>query len=145
MKLHKKTPARENFEVEKVEHENSNLIHLTSSDSNQSGSNQVDSNHSGYNNVAAHQDESNHVRFDTDDSNNIKQIYDTDFHFIRDVLSWVVVHLIRENETLLMVQNYPTTLHYLPGDTCKDFHQQLSSHLWKIIHHSTTHIVQYQM
>ena len=63
--------SEEYFEVEKVEHKNSNLIHLTYNDSNKSGSNQVGWNQSGSNHVAAHYADLNHVIFDSADSTNI--------------------------------------------------------------------------
>ena len=47
------------FEVEKVEHDNYNSIHLNYSNFNESGSNKINSNHAGS------QADSNHVIFDT--------------------------------------------------------------------------------
>ena len=75
------------FLVEKVEHENLNSIHFTYSESKHSGSNQVNLIYAGSNHVYAHQAELNNFRFDPADLTNIKQIYDSDYDFLRDVLS----------------------------------------------------------
>ena len=43
-----------------------------------------------------------------------------------------------------MVKIFPTALHSIPGEAWQDFHQQVASHLCKLIRHSKTHLVHYQ-
>ena len=61
---------------------------MTYSNLNKYGSNQVKLNHAGSNNVATHQTDLNNDRFDPANLTNIKHISDSDFYFLREVLSW---------------------------------------------------------